>query len=61
MKLRDIANNETALAKLFNPTFLYGVASQAAAGTGGDEYAYEFEFAFDLTFRGTRYENADFK
>lgn len=27
MKLRDIANNETALAKMFNPTFLYGVAS----------------------------------
>ena len=61
MKLRDLGVNETSSAKMFNPTFLYGVSSIVAAGAQGDEYAYEFEISFDLTFRGTRYENANFE
>lgn len=47
---------ETYYARAWNPAFLFGVQlpAQAAAEL---TYKYEFDIAFDLTFRGTRYDD----
>lgn len=61
LKLRESTNAETVFAKAFNPAFMYGLELAAAVSGTPGIYQYEFEFAFDLTFRGTRFENTSFK
>lgn len=47
---------ESQYASTFNSVFLLGVQLPAAA-TQPQAFNYEVEIAFDLVFRGTRYDN----
>lgn len=47
----------TGAAPSFKPTWLVGIKLPAGAD-GPQTFAYEFEIAFDLVFRGTRTDNA---
>lgn len=55
--VNDVLDRETYYARAWNPAFLFGVQLPAAA-VAPLTYKYEFEIAFDLTFRGTRYDDA---
>lgn len=60
LKIRESNSAESVFIKAFNPTFIYGLSLVNNVSGTAAKYQYEFEFAFDLTFRGTRYENANF-
>lgn len=49
---------ENQYASAFNPVFLLGVQLPTTA-TQPQAFNYEVEVAFDLVFRGTRYDNGD--
>lgn len=55
--VNDVLDRETYYARAWNPAFLFGVQLPANAAAPLT-YKYEFEIAFDLTFRGTRYDDA---
>lgn len=52
-KLGDI---ESPSARAFNPVFMVGVQLPSVPPSS-QTYYYELEMAFDLVFRGTRYDN----
>lgn len=55
-RLNYETGNESYYAKPFLPAFLIGVQLPVAA-SAELTYSYEAEIAFDLVFRGTRYDN----